>query len=375
VYVYSVGQVIANNTFSAGYVQVGSMAYIPSPQQGFLVVNSIFIIQIITFTTNKILQYQITPQTPTIVKRSSTSYSFALPLYISNYQGLPANSSVIALIEKNLTAQLISAQKNVNLTINISKVSYGLIVIFIQLNTSTIQNILNGTTIISFFSEFQYGAIISLATGTAGSTLFAGVLGNQNLIVRLVFGTPSVIKENYIFPVWVFYMSGQLANYTITKYVAENLKFYYIAGNQTTPLNYSIINIANGSFKVIIYNLTVNIINSIVSGQGVILVESNVNNTTSQNGTKVQVPTGTIEPSVFAGNINYLSQLFIDIIPHINLWFIVMMVLIALGYFVIKYREQVKKSKPSKGTIALGSYMFIIMIWILLLFMHTSGAI
>jgi hypothetical protein len=112
-----------------------------------------------------------------------------------------------------------------------------------------------------------------------------------------------------------------------------------------------------------------------VSGQGVILVESSVNNTSPQNGTKVQVPTGTIEPSAFAGNINYLSQLFIDIVPHINLWFIVMMVLIALGYFVIKYREQVKKSKPSNGTIALGSYMFIIMIWILLLFMHTSGAI
>jgi len=49
--------------------------------------------------------------------------------------------------------------------------------------------------------------------------------------------------------------------------------------------------------------------------------------------------------------------------------------LIALGYFVIKYREQVKKSKPSRGTMLLGSYMFIIMIWVLLLFMHISGAI
>jgi hypothetical protein len=177
VYVYSVGQVIANNTFSAGYVQVGSMAYIPSPQQGFLVVNSIFIVQVITFTTNKILQYQITPQLPQVVKKSNTTYSFDLPLYISNYQGLPANSSVIALIEKNLTAQLISAQANENLTFNISKVSYGLIVIFMELNTSTIKRIQNGSSVISFFSEFQYGAMIDLATGIAGSTIFAGLPG------------------------------------------------------------------------------------------------------------------------------------------------------------------------------------------------------
>jgi len=175
VYVYSVGQFIANNTFSAGYVQVGSMAYIPSPQQGFLVVNSIFIVQVITFTTNKILQYQITPQLPQVVKHSNTTYSFDLPLYISNYQGLPANSSVIALIEKNLTTRLISAQANYNLTINVSNVSYGLIVIFMELNISTIKRIQNGSSVISFFSEFKYGAMIDLATGIAGSTTFSGL--------------------------------------------------------------------------------------------------------------------------------------------------------------------------------------------------------
>ena len=180
VYVYSVGQVMSNNTFSAGYVQVGSMAYIPSPQQGFLVVNSIFIIQVISFTTNKILQYQITPQLPQIVKHSNTTYSLDLPLYISNYQGLPANSSVIALIEKNLTAQLISAQANQNLTFNISKISYGLIVIFVELNTSVVRKIQNGSSIISFFSEFKYGAMIDLATGIAGSTVFAGIPGQTS---------------------------------------------------------------------------------------------------------------------------------------------------------------------------------------------------
>jgi len=177
-----VGQVVSNNTFSAGYVQVGSMAYIPNPQQGFLVVNSIFIIQVITFTTNKILQYQITPQLPQVVKHSNTTYSFDLPLYISNYQGLPANSSVIALIERNLTAQLISAQANQNLTFNISKISYGLIVVFMELNISVVKKIQNGSSVISFFSEFKFGAMIDLAAGIAGSTIFAGISGQASSI-------------------------------------------------------------------------------------------------------------------------------------------------------------------------------------------------
>jgi len=196
VYVYSVGQVISNNTFSAGYVQVGSMAYIPSPQQGFLVVNSIFIIQVITFTTNKILQYQITPQLPQIVKKSNSTYSFDLPMYISNYQGLPANSSVIALIEKNLTAQLISAQANQNLTFNISKVSYGLIIIFMQLNISTIRKIQNGSSVVSFFSEFKYGAMIDLATGIAGSTVFAEIPGQASSVSRNISQTSALNESN-----------------------------------------------------------------------------------------------------------------------------------------------------------------------------------
>jgi len=180
VYVYSVGQVVSNNTFSAGYVQVGSTAYIPSPQQGFLVVDSIFIIQVVTFTTNKVLQYQISPQLPQVVRKSNSTYSFDLPLYISNYQGLPANSSVINLIKKNLTAQLISAQANQNLTFNISKISFGLIVIFMELNTSVVRKIQNGSSIISFFSEFKFGAMIDLATGIAGSTIFSGIQGQMS---------------------------------------------------------------------------------------------------------------------------------------------------------------------------------------------------
>jgi hypothetical protein len=193
---------------------------------------------------------------------------------------------------------------------------------------------------------------------------------NSSFTYKLVFGTPSANKENYTFPVFVYYFNGELANYTVTKYAVQNLKLYYIVDNQTLPLNYSIINIANGSFKVIIYNLTINIINNITTGHGVILAKSSV-----KNGTNTQLVAGTIQPTAFAGNVNYLSLLFVDIIPHINLWFIVMLFLITLGYFVIKYREQVKKSRPSKGTVALGSYMFTIMVWILLLFMHISGAI
>jgi len=112
---------------------------------------------------------------PQIIKKSNTTYSFDLPLYVSNYQGLPANSSVISLIERNLSAQLISAQENENLTFSISKNSYGLIVIFMKLNTTIIKKIQNGSSVISFFSEFKFGAMIDLATGIAGSTIFAGL--------------------------------------------------------------------------------------------------------------------------------------------------------------------------------------------------------
>jgi len=195
VYVYSVGQ-YDNGTFSVGYIQVGSTSYIPSPQQGFLVVNSIFIIQVITFTTNKILQYQITPQLPQVVKHSNTTYSFDLPLYISNYQGLPANSSVIALIERNLTAQLISAQANQNLTFNISKISYGLIVVFMELNISVVKKIQNGSSVISFFSEFKFGAMIDLATGIAGATTFAGIPGQTSYEYGNISQTSALNESN-----------------------------------------------------------------------------------------------------------------------------------------------------------------------------------
>jgi len=42
---------------------------------------------------------------------------------------------------------------------------------------------------------------------------------------------------------------------------------------------------------------------------------------------------------------------------------------------VFRYARQVRKTKPSNGTLVLGSYMFIILVWILLIFMHLHGVI
>jgi hypothetical protein len=372
-YVYSVGQ-YNNGTFSVGYIQVGSTSYIPAPQQGFLTVNSIFIIQVITFTTNKVLQYQISPQLPQVVKRSNTTYSFDLPLYISNYQGLPANSSVIALIEKNLTAQLISAQTNQNLTFNISKVSYGLIVIFMELNISTIEKIQNGSSIVSFFSEFKYGTMIDLATGIAGPTIFATsqFLNNTKNYYILKFENYVAINSTVLqVTIYSFYLNGTPTNLSTTQAIAKNLTIYYISSDNSTILHYTIVSITAGVMVIQIHT-NIQIEMQLLSGQSVLGAKTTV---TPSNNTNTVLQGNTLATNFYlSGLSSWLFvldyHLFTPIFYKINLWTIIIFLLIILVPITIN-RKTVKKSITLKHSlIALYTFLFGTMIILYLMYLH-----
>jgi hypothetical protein len=99
---------------------------------------------------------------------------------------------------------------------------------------------------------------------------------NSTFSYQLKFGTPSVQGETYEFPVFVTLFNGQMANLSVTQQAWQNLKLYYVTGNQTHPLNFSVSNEQAGSFVINIYNVTPAMATGISSGQGLITAQGEV---------------------------------------------------------------------------------------------------
>ncbi len=99
---------------------------------------------------------------------------------------------------------------------------------------------------------------------------------NSTFSYQLKFGTPSVQGEIYEFPVFVTLFNGQMANLSVTQQAWQSLKLYYVTGNQTYPLSFSVSNEQAGSFVINIYNVTPAMAAGISSGQALITGQGEV---------------------------------------------------------------------------------------------------
>jgi len=70
-----------------------------------------------------------------------------------------------------------------------------------------------------------------------------------------------------------------------------------------------------------------------------------------------------------------MNPLFVSLFGQINAWDIILLYLLFLLPFFVRYWYQVRKAEPSKGSLAFLFYGFIIIFWLMVLFMHLGGVI
>ena len=100
---------------------------------------------------------------------------------------------------------------------------------------------------------------------------------NSTFSYQLKFGTPSVVNQDaYRFPVFVTLFNGQVANLSVTQQAWQNLKLYYVTGNSTYPLNYSVTSVQPGSFVMTVYNVTKTMAEGITANQALITAQGKV---------------------------------------------------------------------------------------------------
>jgi hypothetical protein len=164
VYIFSVGT-LYNNSFETGYVQ----DYIPNPQQGYLTVSSLFIIQYIVFKKNEQIRYNIDFGFAIIQKNN-----ISIPAFIYNIEnGTLVNISLTKSIANNLSLSYSSASGNLSLSFEVKDIRPGFFTIFItNCNKSLIQNLTSGQAFISAVAPIKLGSFINLAAGIAGTTVF-----------------------------------------------------------------------------------------------------------------------------------------------------------------------------------------------------------
>jgi hypothetical protein len=149
--------------------------YIPSPVSGHIIVTGAFTVQYVIFSLNQVLKYDLTPE-----EASGQGGNITLPILVINIQGLPAGLTTIDNVIRYLNATLISKNQNQTtlLKFTISQAKEGMIVIFLNISARQIQEIQNGSAVVSFVSGFQLGTIEEVAAGVAGSQIFSSVSAN-----------------------------------------------------------------------------------------------------------------------------------------------------------------------------------------------------
>lgn len=169
-YVYTVGSYV-NGSYHSGI----DGRYIPSPVSGNVIVTGAFTVQYIIFSLNQVLKYDLTPE-----EASGQGGNITLPILVIDIQGLPAGISTIDNVIKYLNATLIAKNQNQTtlLKFTISQAKEGMIVIFLNISSRQIQEIQNGSAVVSFVSGFQLGTIEEVAAGVAGSQIFSSVSVN-----------------------------------------------------------------------------------------------------------------------------------------------------------------------------------------------------
>ena len=70
-----------------------------------------------------------------------------------------------------------------------------------------------------------------------------------------------------------------------------------------------------------------------------------------------------------------MNILFMPLAYGLTAWWLMLFIIIVMGYFFFLYAEQVKYTKPSYGTIAIMLWFIWLIIWILIHFFDIVGVI
>ena len=170
-YFFSIGSVV-NDTFLSGI----DGSFFPTPGQGFLTVNTFFTSQVILWTHANIKTYDLIPGQASAVFKNSV-LNITMPVFVTDVDGLPANTSAIATIWSHLQLRYVSKlqSQDFNVSWSFSNSGLGMFAVFFSLTKAQVSNIKNGTAVVSLVSAFKFGTFTSLATGVAGTSSFNGV--------------------------------------------------------------------------------------------------------------------------------------------------------------------------------------------------------
>ena len=170
-YFFTVGS-LANDTFLSGI----DGSFFPTPGQGFLTVNTFFTSQVILWTHANIKTYDLIPGQASAVYKNSV-LNITMPVFVTDVDGLPANTSTIATIWSHLQLRYVSKlqSQDFNVTWSFSNSGLGMFAVFFSLTKAQVNDIKNGTAVVSLVSAFKFGTFTSLATGVAGTSSFNGI--------------------------------------------------------------------------------------------------------------------------------------------------------------------------------------------------------
>ncbi len=170
-YFFTVGS-LTNDTFLSGI----DGSFFPTPGQGFLTVNTFFTSQVILWTHANIKTYDLIPGQASAVFRNSV-LNITMPVFVTDVDGLPANTSTIATIWSHLQLRYVSKlqSQDFNVSWSFSNSGLGMFAVFFSLTKAQVSDIKNGTAVVSLVSAFRFGTFTSLATGVAGTSSFNGI--------------------------------------------------------------------------------------------------------------------------------------------------------------------------------------------------------
>ncbi len=234
-----------------------------------------------TFQSNVTLWENVANDTINTIKKYSTEINQNLTLTNTTMTTLETISKQnFTGISSNIKNDYDSLFTNITFLNSTLKVLKGNFTTFLSFFNSTIGKVdTNITTEISYvLSNISSSSTSIITRETTIKDLVSMSLQEENstFSYKLSFGTPSVSGEIYRFPVFVTLFNGQMANLSVTQQAWQNMKLYYVTGNQTYPLDFSASQVQAGSFLLTIYNITPAMAASVSSDNALITAQGEV---------------------------------------------------------------------------------------------------
>ena len=203
-----------------------------------------------TYLNSTILDYY-----QSTLQNITTEYSYIKGMNVTQLDYLTAIQSVVGKIQNNVTV----TDSFINDTV--TKVDNFVSIVENEILNNITSNSFNITT-----RETVIRNLVAMDLQEANATFS----------YRLQFGTPTVVGNNFTFPVFVTLFNGQVANITVTNQAWQDLKVFYESGSNNTTLNFTVTGIKAGYFKLTIYDVTSAEVRQIVAGQGLITAQGEV---------------------------------------------------------------------------------------------------